>query len=95
MSLVSDLTITGLIWYYFNILCIAGIIFFVMLIAYNRAKRPVINIGEGSAKEQKFPPFIKKVAIFGVVFFAVREWGDDIYEFSTAVIETIGDKIDG
>ncbi len=93
--MIEQLTITGLIWYYFNILGITAIVFFVMLISYNRSKRTVINIGEGTTKQQKFPPFIKKMAIFGILFFTVREWGGELYEASTSAIEYIGGKIDG
>lgn len=94
---MTDLTIAGLIWYYFNIIGIAGIIFFIMMIAYNRSKQVVINTAEQPAGSKKMPPFLKFVvgmSIFGIIFFAVREWGDDIYEASTSAVEYIGEKID-
>lgn len=93
--MIAELTLWGFVWYYFNIIGISAIIFLVMMIAYNRAKRTVINIGEGSTKESKFPVFIKQIAIFGILFFAVREWGNEIYEATEPLREFIGGKIDG
>ena len=92
--MIEELTFQALVWYYFNILAITGIIFAVFLIAYNRSKRTIINIGESSAKDQKFPPFIKNMAIFGILFFAVREWGDDIYEATEPIRDYVGGLID-
>jgi hypothetical protein len=85
------------IWiYYFNIIMISVIILAVLLIAYNRAKSVIINNGERSepmSEAKKLPPTVKLVVIYGLIFFTVREYGHDFYDWLVNMFEWIGDKI--
>lgn len=95
--MIAELTFWGFVWYYFNIIAITGIIFFLLMIALNRSKRTVINIGEQSAQQNQAPMFLKFVmymSVFGIIFFACLEWGDDIYEMTEPIRDYVGDKID-
>jgi hypothetical protein len=86
----------ALLIYYFNIIMISLIIFIVLLAYYNKAKSVIINSGERSAsinKSEKFPPTVKYVVVFGLIFFTVREYGSDLLDVGKGIIDWIGGLI--
>ena len=94
---MENLAITAAIWYNFNILAITGIVFFMLKIALNRSKQIVINNGSERAAQKNMPPFLRFVAglsVLAIIFFAVREWGDDLYGLTEPLRDFIGEKID-
>lgn len=67
---------TALIWYYFNILAITGIVYFLLAIVYQRSKRIIINTAEQPYKpDNTMVKLVFKIAIVAILFFAVREFG--------------------
>lgn len=86
----------ALIWYYFNILMISAIIVGVLLISINRAKAVMINTGERHSSldsSRKLPPTVKWVAVYGLVFFTLREYGNDLILFAKNIYEWAGGLI--
>ncbi len=89
--MVNDLTLTAIVWYYFNILGISGIIFFMLAIMYQRAGRTMVNTGERQFKPDNMAfRFTAGIAIFGIIFFSVREWGNDIWNLSQTAYSFVG-----
>ncbi len=81
--MIEKLTYIGFLWYYFNILCVAGIVFSLLAIMYQRAGRTIINTSERPYKPDNTPfKFTVGVAIFGIIFFGIREYGTGMIEFS-------------
>ena len=89
--MIEDLTIAALVWYYFNIICIAGIIFFLLAIMYKRAGRIIINTSESPYRQDNtMMQWTFRMAMFAIIFFGLREWGSAMIEFSQASYEYLG-----
>jgi hypothetical protein len=68
----------------------------VLLAWYKKASAVIINSGEKSNAMNdniKFPPTVKYVVVFGLIFFTVREYGNDLVELTKPIYEWIGDKL--
>lgn len=64
----------GWLWYHFNVLVIAGIIFYLLEIMRQRAKRIIINTAETPYKQDN--TMFKKILLFcafGLAYFGARE----------------------
>ena len=79
---LRDIAIMAFLWYYMNILIIAGIIYMLLKLAIVRAKRATINRAETTSKSDmlliRFSIF---VAIFGIVLFMLREYTKELQAF--------------
>lgn len=92
----SNLTTMGFIWFYMNIICIAGIIYMLLQFAIARAKRVVINQSEESIQNDRMLiRFIMFVVTFGLVYFFLREYLSDLKEIWKAGFEAIQELING
>lgn len=84
---------TGLIWYYFNIIVIAVIIYMLLRVSYERMRMLQVNKAEASSKEDRF---IYKVIVFTAIFvlayFFWREIGRDVHKAFDAMTEYIRDN---
>ena len=94
---MENIAITAAIWYNFNIIAISIIFYMLLKIAVNRSKQIVINNGGEKEAQKKMPPFLRFVAgmsVLAIIFFSVREWGDDLYGLTEPMRDFIGEKID-
>lgn len=81
---------TGLIWYYFNILAMAGIIYMLLKIALARAERATINQAESKTKADNFIIRIAVfAALFGLAFFFMRQYISEFEKFWEWIVEGI------
>ena len=87
---------TGLIWYYFNILAIAVIIYMLLKIALARAERATNNQSESKTKGDNFIIRIAVfAALFGLAFFFMRQYISEFKDFWEWVIEGIQELTNG
>lgn len=85
---------TGLVWYYFNILAMAGIIYMLLKIALARAERATINQAESKTKADNFIIRIAVfAALFGLVFFFMRQYISEFKEMWEWLIKGIQELI--
>ncbi len=77
-------------WYYMNILAMAGIVYLLLRLAIARAERVIVNQSESKAREDRlFIRFIMITASFGFILFFMREYKDDIIKTWQTVSEQI------
>jgi len=91
--------------YYFNILAIAGIVYFLLAIAYQRSKQVIINTAEQPFKrDNSMLKLIIRIAVVAMVFFAVREYGltehveaawEQIHSFFSWTSDKISEVVNG
>ena len=87
---------TGLIWYYFNILAIAVIIYMLLKIALARAERATNNQSESKTSGDNLIIGIAIFAgLFGLVFFFTRQYISEFKDFWEWIIEGIQELING
>ncbi len=87
---------TGLVWYYFNILAIAVIIYMLLKIALARARRATINQTESKTRGDNFIIGIAVFAgLFGLVFFFTRQYISEFKEFWQWAYEGIQELFNG
>jgi len=80
----------GLVWYYMNVIAMAVIIYMILKLAIARTKRVVINQTESKSVEDKmFIRFVMFVAIFGLIYFFLREYMDQLEAFGNWIQEVI------
>lgn len=92
----QNLTTMGFIWFYMNIICIAGIIYMLLQYAIARAKRVVVNQSEEAIQNDRMLiRFIMFVVTFGLVYFFLREYLSDLKEIWKAGFEYIQELING
>ena len=90
LGMGRDLTTMGFVWYYMNILAIAGIIYMLLKLAIARAERVVTNRSESALKEERFMTrIVMFAAIFGIMFFFMREYVEEMKEAWKWATETI------
>jgi len=81
---------TGLVWYYFNILAMAGIIYMLLKIALARAERATTNQSESKTSTDNFIIRIAVfAALFGLAFFFMRQYISEFETFWKWIIEGI------
>jgi len=72
----------GLVWYYMNVIAMAVIIYMILKLAIIRAQRVANNQAESRSTEDKmFIRFVMFMAIFGMVYFFLREYIDQLEAF--------------
>lgn len=87
---------TGLIWYYFNTLAIAYIVYMLLKIALVRAERSMINRSESAAREErKLIKLIIFISIFAIAYFAMREYIAEFRKLWISIIEFIQGLFNG
>ncbi len=92
----QSLTTMGFIWFYMNIICIAGIIYMLLQYAIARAKRVVVNQSEEAiANDRLWTRFVMSVVIFGLVYFILREYMSDLKDIWKAGFEHIQEIANG
>ncbi len=92
----QNLTTIGFIWFYMNIICIAGIIYLLLQYAIARAKRVVVNQSEEAiANDRLWTRFIMSIVIFGLVYFILREYMSDLKDIWKVGFEYIQELING
>jgi predicted PurR-regulated permease PerM len=85
---------TGLVWYYFNILAMAGIIYMLLKIALARAERATLNQSESKTRDDNFIIRIAVfAALFGLVFFFMRQYISEFKDFWEWLINGIRELI--
>jgi Na+/H+ antiporter NhaD/arsenite permease-like protein len=90
----QNLTTIGFIWFYMNIICIAGIIYMLLQLAIARAKRVVVNQSEEAIKNDRmFIRFVMFVVTFALVYFFLREYLNDLKEIWQAGFEFVQELI--
>ena len=95
LGLGKDLTTIGLVWYYFNIIAIAVIIYKILDLAAIRAKN-TSNISERESKEDKlFLRFVMSISTLGIAYFFMREYMEEAKELWSFCIDKIMDVING
>jgi len=88
--MLLDYVQTGLVWYYMNILAVAGIIYMILKLAVVRAQRAAINTAETRSTSDKiFLRFVMFAATFGIVFFLLREYINQIEMFWDLIADGI------
>jgi ABC-type polysaccharide/polyol phosphate export permease len=94
--MLLNLINTGLLWYYFNVLAIAVIVYMILKLAIVRAKKAVTNQAESESTEDKmFIMFAMFTASFAMVFFFMREYIDDFERIWQTVSEAAGEIKNG
>jgi len=92
----NNLTTMGFIWFYMNIICIAGIIYMLLQYAIARAKRVVVNQSEEAAQNDRMLiRFIMFIVTFGLVYFFLREYMSDLKAVWQAGFKYIQELING
>lgn len=85
---------TGLIWYYFNVLAIAFIIYMLLKIALARAERATFNQSESKTRSDSFIiKAVVSISIFGIVFFFMRQYYPEFVKFWEWIVEGIQELI--
>lgn len=81
---------TGLVWYYFNIIAIAVIIYMLLRIALARAQRATVNQAESKTQGDNFIIRVAVfVALFGLVYFFMRQYHSEFAGFWEWIVEGI------
>lgn len=71
------------VWYNFNILGITAIVFLMLAIILKRASQTIINTSERPYRpDNTLIKLAVKVGAFGILFFALREWGSDLKQLT-------------
>lgn len=92
----QNLTTMGFVWFYMNIIAIAGIIYMVLQLAIARAKRVVVNQSEEAIKNDRlWINFIMAITIGGLVYFFLREYMSDLKEIWKMGFDAIQELING
>lgn len=96
LGIGKDLTTIGLVWYYFNVIAIAAIVYKLLDLAAIRAKNASTNKAETQSKEDKlFIKFVMFVSAFGIVYFFTREYIQGMKEIWNFAYEGIRGLING
>ncbi len=92
----QNLTTMGFVWYYMNILAMAGIVYMLLRLAIARAQKVTTNQSESKITEDRlFIRFVMFIATFGLVYFFMREHINDLKEIWNWAYEGIQELING
>ena len=93
---LSNLTTVGFVWYYFNVLAITVIIYMVLKLAIVRAGRARTDRFENMSKsDNQYIKFVMLIATFGIIYFLLREYIDELKDLWSSIFNYAEGLING